>query len=168
MEQATIVLNVTSQTFKNGERLPHSVLFSGMGVGGGNRSPQLSWSGAPAGVKSYAIILHDPDAPTGTGFFHWVLFNIPGSVTELPEDTGNSSGKNLPSGAVHGHTDFGVHHYGGPAPPPGHGPHHYHFMVYALDTPKLDLDETTTAAKLRFFMLGHTLAQGEIMGMYER
>ncbi len=148
--------------------MPKSTLFSGMGVGGDNRSPHLSWSGAPEGVLSYAVICHDPDAPTETGFFHWIVFNIPAGVTELAENAGEASGKTLPAGAVHGHTDFGFAHYGGPAPPPGHGPHRYNFYVYALDVPKLDLDETTTAAKLRFFMLGHTRAKGRLTGICER
>jgi Raf kinase inhibitor-like YbhB/YbcL family protein len=161
-------LSVTSSTLREGETMPRSTLFGGFGVGGDNRSPHIAWSGAPEGTKSYAVILHDPDAPTGTGFFHWVLFNIPAGVTELAENAGDSSGAGLPKGAVQSHTDFGARNYGGPAPPPGHGPHRYNFHVYALDVPKLDGDANTTAALLRFMMLGHVLAEGKLTGIYER
>jgi len=161
-------LTVTSKTFKHGETLPHPTLFDGFGVGGGNRSPHLAWNGAPEGTKSYAIVLHDPDAPTGTGFFHWIVFNIPADVTELSEGAGSAEGSGLPSGAAHGHTDFGATGYGGPAPPPGHGPHRYNFHVYALDIPRLDAGATTTAALLRFMMLGHVVGEGLLTGIYER
>jgi Raf kinase inhibitor-like YbhB/YbcL family protein len=161
-------LHVTSTTFREGQTLPRSALYHGFGVGGDNRSPHLAWSGAPEETKSYAVILHDPDAPTGTGFFHWVMFNIPGDVHELPENAGDASGAGLPKGALQSHTDFGTRAYGGSAPPPGHGPHHYNFHVYALDVPRLDGDETTTAALLRFMMLGHVLAEGKLTGIYGR
>ena len=161
-------LNVTSRTFGEGQTMPQSTLFGGFGVGGGNRSPHIAWSGEPAETKSFAVILHDPDAPTGTGFFHWVLFNIPAGVHELSEDTGHESGEKLPAGAVQSHTDFGARAYGGPAPPPGHGPHRYEFYVYALDVPKLDADASATAALLRFMMLGHVVAEGKLTGTYER
>ena len=161
-------LTVTSKTFAEGETVPASARFHGFGVGGGNKSPHIAWSGEPPGTQSFAVILHDPDAPTGTGFFHWVLFNIPADVHELPEDAGHESGAKLPRGAAHGHTDFGSPSYGGPAPPPGHGPHRYEFYVYALDVPALDAGPTTTAALLRFMMLGHVLAEGKLTGIYER
>jgi Raf kinase inhibitor-like YbhB/YbcL family protein len=161
-------LTVTSNTLGHGETMPPSTLFDGFGVGGGNRSPHLAWSGAPATTKSYAVILHDPDAPTGTGFFHWTLFNVPASVTELSEDAGARGSTHVPPGARQGHTDFGTRNYGGPAPPPGHGPHHYNFHVYALDIPALDADESATAALLRFMMLGHVVGAGVFTGVYER
>lgn len=161
-------LTVTSNAFKHGETMPQPTLFDGMGVGGGNRSPHIAWSGAPASTKSYAIVLHDPDAPTGTGFFHWILFNIPASVTQLPEGAGAKDSARVPVGAAHGHTDFGGTGYGGPAPPPGHGPHHYNFHVYALDVPKIDAGESSTAALVRFLMLGHVVGEGVLTGIYER
>ena len=165
---APATLTVTSTTFAEGQTIPQSALFGGFGVGGHNKSPHIAWSGEPAGTKSFAIVLHDPDAPTGTGFFHWVLFNIPASVHELAEDAGHESNANLPPGAVQSHTDFGSRNYGGPAPPPGHGPHRYEFHVYALDVPELPGDANTTAALLRFMMIGHVLAQGKLTGIYER
>ena len=161
-------LTVTSNAFKHGETMPQPTLFDGMGVGGGNRSPHIAWSGAPASTKSYAIVLHDPDAPTGTGFFHWILFNIPASVTQLPEGAGAKDSARVPVGASHGHTDFGGTGYGGPAPPPGHGPHHYNFHVYALDVPKIDAGESSTAALVRFMMRGHVVGEGVLTGIYER
>jgi Raf kinase inhibitor-like YbhB/YbcL family protein len=161
-------LTVTSKTFKHGDTLPKSTRFDGMGAGGDNRSPHLQWSGAPPDTKSYAVIVHDPDAPTGTGFFHWVVFNIPAGVTELEENSGEKGHKGLPKGAKHGHTDFGAPHYGGAAPPPGHGPHHYDFHVYALDVPELPADETATAALLRFMMRGHVVGEGVLTGISER
>jgi Raf kinase inhibitor-like YbhB/YbcL family protein len=157
-------LHVTSSTFKDGDTMPQSTLFDGMGVGGGNRSPHIAWSGAPPETRSYAIVVHDPDAPTGTGFFHWVAFDIPGDATELPEGAGASGAATH----KHGHTDFGTTAYGGPAPPPGHGPHHYNFHVYALDVPEVGANANTTAALLRFLMLGHIVGEGAITGMYER
>jgi len=161
-------LSVSSDTFEHGKTIPTPALFHGFGVGGANKSPHLRWSGAPDSTQSYAIILHDPDAPTGTGFFHWILFNIPANVTELSENAGSGDPADLPAGAKHGHSDFGARNYGGPAPPPGHGPHHYNFHVYALDVPKLDADETATAALLRFMMLGHVVGEGVLTGIYER
>ena len=161
------LLNVRSDTFEHNRTMPKSTVFGG-DAGGDDRSPHLSWSGAPPETKSYAIVLHDPDAPTGTGFFHWVVFNIPAETTELHEDAGAKGGHKLPKGAKHGHTDFGLSHYGGPAPPPGHGPHHYNFHVYALDVPSLEAGETSTAALLRFMMRGHVLAEGMLTGIYEQ
>jgi Raf kinase inhibitor-like YbhB/YbcL family protein len=166
-DQKPVRLTVTSKTFDEGATVPLTARFSGFGVGGGNRSPHITWSGAPPTTKSYAVVLHDPDAPTGTGFFHWVVFNIPADVTELPENAGADDAA-LPKGARHGHTDFGARNYGGPAPPPGHGPHRYQFHVYALDVPSLDANETTTAALLRFMMIGHVVAQGVLTGVFER
>jgi Raf kinase inhibitor-like YbhB/YbcL family protein len=161
-------LEVRSNTFTDGATLPESTVFNGFGCTGGNRSPDLRWSGAPNGTKSYALILHDPDAPTGVGFFHWIMWNIPGDVTELPENAGDPASGLGPRGAVYGHTDFGKPGYGGPCPPPGHGQHRYQFTVYALSVPTLDLPQTATAATLRFTMIGKILAQGTLTGLYGR
>lgn len=161
-------LRVTSATFENDRTMPKSTLYSGLNVGGHNRSPHLAWSGEPPETKSFAVILHDPDAPTGTGFFHWVIFNIPADVHELADDAGHESGAKVPAGTVQGHTDLGVRWYGGPAPPPGHGVHRYEFYVYALDVPSLPGDATTTAALLRFMMLGHVVGEGKLTGTYGR
>jgi Raf kinase inhibitor-like YbhB/YbcL family protein len=160
-------LTVRSSTFTAGGTLPMSTVFNNFGCTGGNRSPHLAWSGAPSGTVSYALIMHDPDAPTGTGWYHWVLFNIPANVHELKEGAGAKGSSDLPAGAVLGLTDFGFSMYGGPCPPAGDKPHHYNVTVYALSS-KIDGDATTTGAALRFLMRGSTLATGTITGLYGR
>ncbi|MEA2663328.1 MAG: hypothetical protein QOI11_272 [Candidatus Eremiobacteraeota bacterium] len=158
-------LTVTSSAVRDGETVPQSAVFDEMGCTGDNRSPDLSWSGAPAGTKSYALTVWDPDAPTGVGFVHWVLFNIPAETTSLPEDAG--SHKRASVKAQHGTNDFGLQAYSGPCPPPGDPPHHYHFTVYALDVEKLaGLDSSTSYAKFKFMSRRHVLATGEIVGLY--
>ncbi len=164
-ESSAATLHLTSPAFADGATLPHSTLFDGFGVGGGNRSPALAWSGAPAGTKSFALTVFDPDAPTGHGFTHWVAFNIPGDATGLPENAGAAGNTH---GITLGHTDFGTSAYGGAAPPPGDPPHHYIFTLYALDVPKLDLDSTTTIALLNFAIRGHVLAKATLTGRFGR
>ncbi|WP_439472143.1 YbhB/YbcL family Raf kinase inhibitor-like protein [Brevundimonas sp.] len=130
----------------------------------GNTSPHLSWSGAPEGTKSYAVTVYDPDAPTGSGFWHWTVANIPVDVTELK--TGASSA-DLPAGAVEGRTDYGPAGFGGAAPPPGHGPHRYIFTVFAVDTDKLDVTPDNSGAVFGFNLHFHTLAKATITATYE-
>ena len=130
----------------------------------GNTSPHLSWSGAPDGTKSYAITVYDPDAPTGSGFWHWTVANIPAAISELK--TGASSG-DLPAGAVEGRTDYGAPGFGGAAPPPGHGPHRYIFTVFAVDTDKLDVTPDNSGAVFGFNLHFHTLAKATITATYE-
>lgn len=160
-------LTIRSNTFTDGGTLPMSTVFNGFGCTGGNRSPHLAWSDAPSGTVSFALILHDPDAPTGTGWYHWVLFNIPPNVHELKEGAGAKSSPDLPAGAVLGLTDFGFSEYGGPCPPVGDKPHHYRFTIYALSS-KIDGGPTTTAAAVRFLVRGSTLAMGTMTGLFGR
>jgi Raf kinase inhibitor-like YbhB/YbcL family protein len=127
----------------------------------GNASPHLKWSGAPEGTKSYAVTCYDPDAPTGSGFWHWTVANIPADVIELP------AGGPVPAGAVEGRTDFGEPGYGGAAPPPGHGPHRYIFTVFAVDTERLDLTPDNSGAVFGFNLHFHTLAKASITATYE-
>ena len=127
----------------------------------GNASPHLKWSGAPEGTKSYAITCYDPDAPTGSGFWHWTVANIPADVTELP------AGGPVPAGAVEGRTDFGEPGYGGAAPPPGHGPHRYIFTAFAVDTERLDVTPDNSGAVFGFNQQFHTLAKASITATYE-
>ncbi|MGD1068111.1 MAG: YbhB/YbcL family Raf kinase inhibitor-like protein [Vulcanimicrobiaceae bacterium] len=159
-------LTVTSTTFGEGKTIPNSAVFSDFGCTGDNLSPQLSWTPGPAGTKSYAITCWDPDAPTGVGFVHWVLFDIPATTTSLGEGAGAHPDAGV--GATSGTSDFGMQVYGGPCPPVGHGVHHYHFVVYALDVPTLGLDKTTSYAKFKFVSNAHVLASGELLGLYER
>ena len=168
METQTARLTLTSSVFHDGQTVPQSAVFKGMGCTGDNRSPDLAWSGVPVNAKSFAVTMWDPDAPTGgVGFVHWVLFNIPGDVFGLEEDAG--SRKRAGVGATHGVNDFGLKEYDGPCPPPGDPPHHYHLVVYALDVEEFkDLDDTTSYAKLRFMMRDHIIATGEIVALYQR
>jgi Raf kinase inhibitor-like YbhB/YbcL family protein len=158
-------LVVTSTTFTEGSALPKSTEFNG--CGGGNVSPQLSWTNAPPGTKSYVITLFDPDAPTTTGFWHWVAFNIPASVHALPAGAGSKTSPVAKS--LSGYTDFGFSHYGGPCPPAGDAPHHYLFTVFALDVPALEgVSAKSTAASVMFTLRGHLLAAGAIEGTFAR
>ena len=127
----------------------------------GNTSPHLKWSGAPAGTRSYAITCYDPDAPTGSGFWHWTVANIPADVTELP------TGGPVPAGAVEGRTDYGEPGFGGAAPPPGHGPHRYIFTVFAVDVERLDVTPDNSGAVFGFNLHFHTLAKAAITATYE-
>lgn len=139
-------------------------VFAGFGCEGGNRSLALSWSGAPEGTQSYAVVVHDPDAPTGVGFFHWVALDLPASTSSLPL---GASGSAMPAGAVEAYTDFGANGYGGPCPPPG-APHRYEVTVYALDVPSVGLPPGATGALARFVLRGHTLALGRAVATYGR
>lgn len=156
-------LTVTSTDFEPNGRLADAQVFSGFGCTGGNVSPSIAWSGAPEGTQSFAIVAHDPDAPTGVGFFHWLVFNIPSSTTSLPAGAASA----LPEGAISARTDFGTNTYGGPCPPPG-DPHRYGFTVYALDVPTLGADANASGALLRFMLVQHTLAYGRLVGTYGR
>ena len=156
-------LKVQSQVVQEGKSIPMSAVYSGLG--GQNISPDLAWDAPPAGTKSLAVTLHDPDAPTTVGFTHWVLFNLSPELRGLPAGAG-AAGK-APKGAVLGFTDYGESAYGGMAPPPGDPPHRYQFTVWALDTP-LESGPNTTYPRFRFLIRGHVLAQGTLTGLFER
>jgi len=163
-------LTLTSSSFKEGGTLPMDHILSsdyGFGCSGGNKSPQLSWSGAPAGTKSFAVHCFDPDAPTGSGFWHWVVVNIPANVTELKLDAGNPSAGLLPKGALQTRTDFGKPGYGGPCPPEGHGPHRYQFTLFAVSK-RLGLASGVTADELRNAVKGATIGTATLVGTYKR
>jgi Raf kinase inhibitor-like YbhB/YbcL family protein len=138
---------LTSNDLKDGGRMPEAQVFNGMGYSGGNRSPHLAWADAPAGTKSFVVTCYDPDAPTGSGWWHWVVVNIPATANELP--AGSGSGKGLPAGALQTRTDFGAAGYGGAAPPPGRE-HHYIFTIHALKVDHLDVTEQSSAAMVGF------------------
>jgi Raf kinase inhibitor-like YbhB/YbcL family protein len=151
-----------------GSKIGNIHVFKGMDCTGDNLSPALSWQGAPAATKSYAVTIYDPDAPTGSGWWHWVVFNIPASTTRLPEGAGDATKNLLPAGAVQGNTDFGAPGYGGPCPPKGDKPHHYIFTVYALNTDKIDVPANATAAYVGFNLHAHQLAKATLTGLYWR
>ncbi len=154
---------LTSKNFKEGDRLPEAQVFNGMGYTGGNVSPQLAWDGAPEGTKSFVVTLYDPDAPTGSGWWHWVIINIPASVKELPEGAGSGAG--LPAGALQTRTDYGAPGFGGAAPPPGK-PHRYIFTVHALKVERLDLDEQASAALVGYMTNMNSLGKATLMATY--
>jgi Raf kinase inhibitor-like YbhB/YbcL family protein len=140
-------------------------IFNGFGCTGGNVSPQLSWTGAPADTKSFALTVFDPDAPTGSGWWHWVVVNIPPTTTQLPA---GASPSKLPAGALETRTDFGKPGYGGPCPPAGSAPHHYVFTLYALKVPKLDLDAQASGAMAGFMIRQNSLGSATFTATYGR
>lgn len=157
---------VTSKDLSQGKPIGMKYVFNGMGCKGENVSPELSWKNAPEGTKSFAIMAYDPDAPTGSGWWHWVAYNIPASTTSIPSGAGDPEKNLMPSGVVEGRTDFGTKGYGGPCPPPGK-PHHYHFRVYALKVAKIDVPADATAAMVGFNVNANALAKAEVMGTFE-
>ncbi len=142
--------------------------FGGFGCTGKNQSPQLSWANAPEGTKSFAITMYDPDAPTGSGWWHWLVFDVPADMTELMSNAGNLDANMLPEGIIQSITDYGAKGYGGPCPPEGHGVHQYIITVYALKTASLGLDANTNAAIVGFNIWGNTLAKASLVFYYER
>ncbi|OZM71389.1 hypothetical protein CFN78_19685 [Amycolatopsis antarctica] len=159
--------SLRSNDVAEGETLATPHLSGIFGAGGEDRSPQLSWEGFPADTKSFVVTCYDPDAPTASGFWHWAVVDIPVSVTELPSGAGDASGSGLPPSAFTLKGDGGVRQFLGAAPPPGHGPHRYYFVVHALDVESLGIDGEATPAFLGFNMFGHTLARATIVGIYE-
>jgi Raf kinase inhibitor-like YbhB/YbcL family protein len=163
-------LTLTSPDIKEGATIANEQVFKGFGCTGNNISPALSWSGAPAATKSFAVSIYDPDAPTGSGFWHWVVFNIPANVTSLPKGAGDAKKKQTPKGAIQSRTDFGSDGYGGPCPPSGDKPHHYQITVFAVDVDKLPdaKDHNASAALVGFDLHFHTLAKSTVTGVYGR
>ena len=165
-----MAFTVTSNSFKDGDYLRGDYILSadfGFGCAGGNKSPHLRWAGAPEGTKSFAVTCYDPDAPTGSGFWHWLVANIPANVSGLAEGAGNANGK-LPAGALQTRTDFGAPGYGGPCPPAGDHPHRYLFTLFAVNADKLDVEADTSAAVIGFNLHFNTLAKAELMGLFKR
>jgi Raf kinase inhibitor-like YbhB/YbcL family protein len=158
---------LVSPDFSPDGALPTSARSGIMGAGGDDRSPELGWEGAPAGTLSYALTVYDPDAPTGSGFWHWAVYNIPASVTRLAGNAGDPDAGLLPPGAVTLANEVRMARYLGAAPPPGHGEHRYVFTVTALDVPSLELDAGSTPAVLGFTFLGHILGRAQLMGTTE-
>src|SRR5690349_5524838 len=159
---------VTSTTVKDGEVFGAAQMSGLFGVPGGqDASPQLSWSGAPEGTKSYAVTVYDPDAPTGSGFWHWAVADIPASVTSLPEGAGDETGSGLPKGAYQLPTDAGAARFVGAAPPAGHGAHRYFVTVHALDVENIGVPATATPAFLGFNFLGHILGRATLVATAE-
>jgi Raf kinase inhibitor-like YbhB/YbcL family protein len=147
-------------------RIALTHVYNGMGCTGQNISPALEWTNPPAGTRSFAVTAYDPDAPTGSGWWHWVMYNIPANATGLASGAG--TGRNAPRGSAQGNTDFGSKGYGGPCPPVGDAPHHYHFKVFALKVDRLDVPGNATAAMIGYNLNANKLATAEIIGLYGR
>lgn len=138
------------------------------GAGGQDRSPQLSWSGFPADTQGFVITCFDPDAPTGSGFWHWAVLDLPVSTTELPADAGSQDGAHLPEGAVVLRNDAGLKGFLGAAPPAGHGPHRYVFAVHALSVAAVGVDDSVSNAIAGFNMFGKVIARATLTPTYEQ
>ncbi|MFJ5776150.1 YbhB/YbcL family Raf kinase inhibitor-like protein [Streptomyces sp. NPDC093094] len=159
---------LTSAAVQDGGAWPAGQLSGLFGIPGGqDLSPQLTWSGAPEGTRSYAVTVYDADAPTGSGFWHWAVADIPATVTELTEGAGDMGGPGLPPGAFQLPNDARLARFVGAAPPPGHGPHRYFVVVHALDVESIGVPPEATPAALGFAMLGHTLARAVLVATAE-
>jgi Raf kinase inhibitor-like YbhB/YbcL family protein len=156
---------VTSTDVTDSAQMSDNQVYNSFGMTGKNISPQLSWSGFPGGTASFAVTCYDPDAPTGSGFWHWLVIDLPASVTSLDAGAG-SSDATLPAGAFHVRNDYGSLDFGGAAPPAGDPAHRYVFAVHALDVPKLGIDSSVTPAVAGFNLRFHTIARGLLVPVF--
>ncbi|WP_245881117.1 YbhB/YbcL family Raf kinase inhibitor-like protein [Thalassospira marina] len=175
----SFALELHSSDFAPNGTLAQQQVFNGFGCTGENISPTLEWSDVPDGTQSFALMVHDPAAPTGSGWWHWVVIDIPASMRSLPQNAGavastatmanDSKGTVGSMGAMRQlKTDFGQPGYGGPCPPLGDAPHPYNFTLFALDVPKIDVDDTASAALVGYMVHGHTIASTTLTGLYGR
>jgi Raf kinase inhibitor-like YbhB/YbcL family protein len=158
----------SSSLGRAGGTIPTKYVGNAMGCGGGNASPALAWRDPPAGTRSFAITMFDPDAPTGHGFWHWIVSNIPVGVTALPEGAGSAGGQGLPPAAVQSRGDAGVSHYVGPCPPPGDTAHRYVITIYAVKTPKLDVGKESSAAAVSSRLRREAIAETSLTYRFGR
>ena len=159
---------LTSPEVKPGSTLGSEQVYHGFGCVGGNRSPALKWTAGPKGTKSYAVTVYDPDAPTRSGWWHWVVYNIPSDVAELVAGAGDSSAKKLPVAVLQGRTDFGTHDFGGACLPQGDKPHRYIFTVYALKVEKIDVPSEASAAMIGFMINANKIKAARFTAKYGR
>ena len=157
---------VRSDDVAHDEMMGENHVFDDWAMTGGNISPSLSWSGFPAETKSFAVTSFDPDAPTGSGFWHWIVLDIPASVTELDRNAAGTDGVGLPEGAFHVRNDYGAKDFGGAAPPAGDPPHRYVFAVHALDVDTLGVNDEISPAVAGFNLRFHTIARGLLIPVY--
>ncbi|PKI17830.1 YbhB/YbcL family Raf kinase inhibitor-like protein [Colwellia sp. 12G3] len=161
-------LKLSSQDIADGEFMSKAQEFTGFGCSGGDLSPQLTWSGVPEGTKSFAITAYDPDAPTGSGWWHWQIVNIPLNVTELTAGAGSTKKDLAPTGSMQITNDYGNRGFGGACPPAGHGIHHYRFTVHALSVEKLELPEGASGALAGYMINANTIETSTIESLYKR
>jgi Raf kinase inhibitor-like YbhB/YbcL family protein len=159
---------LVSDDIRHNEPLGRPQVSGKLGAGGSDVSPQLSWSGFPEGTRSFAVTVYDPDAPTASGFWHWAAFNIPAAVTSLPSGAGAEDGSALPKGTVQLKNDAGFRGYVGAAPPSGHGAHHYHVVVHAVDVEQLEVPEDASNAFLGFNLFSHSLGRARLIATFEQ
>jgi Raf kinase inhibitor-like YbhB/YbcL family protein len=159
---------LSSPEIKANASIPKSFEFNGFGCSGENRSPALKWSGAPKDTKSFAVTVYDPDAPSGSGWWHWMVINIPANATELPSNAGAVNSTTLPSGAIQNRIDFGFNAWGGMCPPQGDKPHRYVFTIHALKTEKLETPADATAALTGFMINANSLEKASFTATYGR
>jgi len=159
---------LSSPEIKAGGMIPKSFEFNGFGCAGDNKSPALKWSGAPKGTKSFAVTVYDPDAPTGSGWWHWMVINIPDGVTELPGNAGAVNSATLPAGAAQSRIDYGVNAWGGVCPPQGDKPHRYIFTVHALKVERLEVPADATAALTGYMINGNSIGKASFTAKYGR
>ncbi len=159
-----MAFTLISHDLKDGQKMPERHVFNGMGYSGENISPHLAWDGVPAGTKSFVITVYDPDAPTGSGWWHWLVANLPADTRSLPQGAGSGLG-GLPTQAVQARTDFGKAGYGGAAPPQG-DTHRYQFSVHALDVESIEVDENASGAVVGFNLHFHSLGKATLTVTY--
>lgn len=169
VQLASVSFSLTSSAFANNTTIPHLYSYTGYGCTGHNVSPPLAWTAGPKNTKSYALTVFDPDARAGVGWWHWVAFDIPATVTRLPAGAGAGSDDLIPKGSIQGRNDFQIVGWGGPCPPPGSAPHHYVFTLYALDVDQLyGVSPLTSGPTLLKAMQGHVLAKATLIGRFGR
>ena len=165
---AALAFTLQSGEVKPDGTIANAQVYNSLGCNGGNISPSLVWKDPPAETKSFAVTVFDPDAPTGQGWWHWVVFNIPPDTLSLPAGAGDPAAGKLPAGAVQVRTDYGESGYGGPCPPRGDKPHRYVFTVYALKTDKLNADASTAAARLGSLIEANQIGKATLTAKYGR
>jgi Raf kinase inhibitor-like YbhB/YbcL family protein len=158
---------VESDDVADGQPMGDAQIYNGFGMTGENISPELRWHGFPPETKGFAVTCFDPDAPTGSGFWHWIVLGIPASVTELATGAGSSDGAGLPAGAFSVRNDYGTKDFGGAAPPKGEPAHRYVFAVHALDADHLDVNSDVSPAVAGFNLRFHTIARAQIVPLFE-
>ena len=168
MASTAAEFSLMSPTIKDHSTIGNEHVFNGFGCAGQNVSPQLQWEHAPKDTKSFALTVYDPDAPTGSGWWHWVIFNMAPTVTSLPAGSGKPDGTVAPQGSMQSMTDFGLPGYGGPCPPQGDKPHRYIFTLYALKVDQLSLKPEASGAMVGYYLKQNALAKASFTAMYGR